>query len=391
MSYIRRSLNAENPEYLTRLESVRSLINEYREHSERQRKTPDIVIDALIEAGIHRMWVSKSFGGSQLSLKTGMAIIELIANLDASVAWQMGVQGALSRLSDYLPESSAKKIFQDHSRLIVGVVAPSGKAERTKDGFILNGRWAFASGSAHADWLACAAVVTENQQAIVTDKGQLTQMLFVPRSDYKLLDDWYTTGLRGTASNSFEVNNVFVPIEYTIAGQDLLLPPKERPSRAFAIGYYDFGPFTSAPTTLGIAQDALDSFCDMAISKIPLGGQTTMKKKNTVHEKIGRAYSLLLSSRLLIENAANYAMKDTKGSDNLSALIRLSASTTAANTKTIVDIVHTLSGASSVYESSRIEHCFRDINTAVKHITLAPASIEMVGQFLMDEGLEIRR
>lgn len=391
MSYIQRHLETENPEYYEKLEPVRSLINEYRELSEKQRKTPEIVIDALIEAGIHRMWVSKAFGGSQLSLKTGMAIIESIARLDASAAWQMGVQGALSRLSDYLPESTAKTLFQNHSRLVVGVVAPSGKAERTDGGFILNGRWAFASGSAHADWLACAAVVTENGREISTEKGLLTQMLFVPRSDYKLMDDWYTTGLRGTASNSFEVSKIFVPSEYTIAGPDLLAPPPERPSRAFAIGYYDFGPFTSAPTTLGIAQDALDSFRDMAISKVPLGGRTSLKKSHTVHEKIGFAYSLLLSSRLLMENAANFAMKDNKGSDYLSALIRLSAATTAENTKKIVDIVHTLSGATSAYEVSRLEHCFRDINTAVKHITLAPASIEMVGQFLMDEGLEIRR
>lgn len=391
MSYIQRPLKPEVQDQLINVEPLHQIINEYRDKGDKDRRTPGAVMDALMEAGVHRIWVSKSFGGAHLSLPSGMALIESIARQDASVAWQMGVQGALSRLSDYLPESSARHIFQDHSRLIVGVVAPSGKAERVGGGFLLKGRWSFASGSAHADWLACAAVVTEKGQPVMTDAGPLTQMLFVPKKDYRLMDDWYTTGLRGTGSNSFEVNDVFVPDEFTIPGPDLLAPPPERPSRAFGIGYYDFGPFTSAPTTLGIAQDALESFREMAVSKVPLGGKTPLRQSHTVHEKIGYAWSLLLSSRLLIENAASHAIQDGYSGQRLSALIRLSASTTARNAKKIVDIVHTLSGATSVYEGDRLEKCFRDINTAVKHITLAPASIEMVGQFIMEEELLIRR
>ncbi|VEA70096.1 Flavin-dependent monooxygenase, oxygenase subunit HsaA [Serratia rubidaea] len=391
MSFIQRPLKPEYQDHRIDIEALQQIINEYRYKGDKDRRTPAVVMEALMEAGIHRIWVSRAFGGLQLSLSTGMALIEAIARQDASAAWQMGVQGALSRLSDYLPESSARHLFQNHSKLIVGVVAPSGKAERVDGGFIVNGSWSFASGSAYADWLACAAVVTEKGQAVMTETGPLTRMLFVPKKDYRLLDDWYTTGLRGTASNAFEIKDVFVPEEFTIAGSALLSPPPARPSRAFGIGYYDFGPFTSVPTTLGIAQDALDSFKEMAIAKVPLGGKTPLKRSHTVHEKIGYAWSLLLSSRLLIENAASQASQNGDSGEALSALIRLSASTIACNAKKVVDIVHTLSGATSVYEGNRIEKCFRDINTAVKHITLAPASIEMVGQFIMEEELLVRR
>lgn len=391
MNGIQRLLLSGSSEKLLELERVNALINQYREVSEKERKMHPDIIDALIDAGVHRMWVSRQFGGAQLSLQSGMSIIESIAKLDASAAWLMGVQGALGRLSDYLPEEIARKIFQDNKRLTVGVIAPSGRAERVEGGFILNGRWSFASGSTYANWLACAAVVTEKGQVVMTETGPVIQMLFVAKKDYRLFDDWYTTGLRGTASYSFEVNDVFVPKEYTLAGADLYSPPPARVSRAFAISYNDFGPFTSAPTTLGIAQDALDSFRNLAKAKIPLGGKATLVKSHTAHEKIGWAYSLILSSRLLIENAAQVVMNTEIKGDELSALIRLSASTVALNAKRIVDTLHTMSGATSVYEGDRLERCFRDINTAVKHITLAPASIEMVGQFIMEGQLQVRR
>ncbi len=389
---LKPSVTAGQEEWLARVGKIAPLIEEHREKAEHERVTPRVVFEALRDSGIPRMWVSKEFGGEQVSLETGSAVIQALARLDGSVAWQMGVQGAIGRLSDYLPEASARELFKNNARLVVGGVNPSGHAELVDGGYLLSGEWAFASGSAYAEWLVCAAFVTENGKPVQTPAGPDMRMLFIPRSDAEVLDTWYTIGLRGTGSNHYTVSETFVPEELTVSRTAMLRAPAERPSRAYAISYYDFGPFTSASTALGVAQDALDSVKELAVRKTPTGGTSSLAASHTVQEKLARAEMLVYSSRLLLIDAARQAtLFGESGGDALSSLIRLTAATVAENTVAAVDTAYTLAGASSLFATSRLERCFRDIHSATKHITLASSHFEMVGQYLLGGSLQMRR
>ena len=373
----------ESQIWLRKISPVVEQIKDARIHGERDRYTSKAIISALTNAGVHRMWVSKAFGGGQVALPTGMAVIQALAMQDASVAWQMGVQGAIGRLSDYLAPDVANHIF-GHPGLVVGVVNPTGRARPTDGGFILNGEWSFASGSAHADWLVCAAMEEGDP-----GKAPASRMLFVPRDDFVLDDDWHTLGLRGTGSSTFKVRDVFVPMARTVEGADMLRPPPARPSRGYGIGYYDFGPFTSSSTSLGIARSALSSFRDTSIDRRRSGA---LPSSHTVYEKFGRAEALVRASQLMLSDAADQAIAHgTDGGSNLSALVRLTAATVAENTAAAVDTVYRLSGASGVYERNPLEKCFRDIHTATKHITLSVSHIELVGEYLLGGELLMRR
>lgn len=385
-------LSEEAAHWVARVEEIAPVLREHRERTERDRVSPQPVFDALRDAGLHRMWVSEEFGGSRVALRTGSAVIQALARIDASVAWQVGVQGAIGRLSDYLPEPTARKLFKDHTGLIVGGVNPSGRAERVDGGYRLTGQWGFASGSAFADWLVCASLVTENGQVRKVDQGPEIRMLFVPRSDAVIQDTWHTLGLRGTGSNHYTVTDVFVPDEYTAGGLEITRPPQQRPSRAYAVGYYDFGPFTSASTVLGVAQDALDAFKELAAKKTPQGASSPLAVRHTVQEKLARAEMQLHTAKLLLADAADQVNTyGASGGDRLTALVRLTAATVAENTVAAVDSLYSLAGSTSVYASSRLERCFRDIHSAVKHITLSSTHFEMAGQYLLGGALQMRR
>ncbi|QIS21818.1 acyl-CoA dehydrogenase family protein [Nocardia terpenica] len=382
----------EEREWVARVDRIADLIGEYREQGEQHRATPQPVFEALRDAGISRMWVSEDFGGGQVALTTGSAVIQALARLDASVAWQMGVQGAIGRLSDYLPEPTSRKLFQDNTYLVVGGVNPSGSAERVPGGFRLTGEWSFASGFAHAGWLVCAARVTEGGVAVQREAGPELRMLFVSRDDVEFLDTWRTIGLRGTGSNSYRVSDVFVPEEFTVDQADMLRPPSPRPSRGYPVGYYDFGPFTSASTALGIARDAVDSARELTHRKTPAAGTATLAASHTVQEKLARAEMLVHSSDVLLRNAADQVTANGEtGGDALSALVRLTAATVAEQTVAAVTIAFTLAGTGSIYSSSRLERAFRDIHSATKHITLSSSHFEMAGQYLLGGGLQMRR
>ncbi|GAB2744008.1 acyl-CoA dehydrogenase family protein [Kitasatospora kifunensis] len=374
-------------QWLARAERLLPAVDADRDKAEVNRASSSEVFETLAELGLHRMWISRDLGGEQASLSAGMSVIELIARHDASVSWQIGVQGAIGRISDYLEEGSARAIFAEHDRLVVGSVHPTGHAQEVPGGYRLSGRWGFASGSAGAAWIVSAARVTRGQEAT----GE-TRMLFTPVSLVSILDTWHTTGLAATGSNDYEIHDVFVPVEHTVDGAALWAPPPQRASRGYAIGYYDFGPFTAAATVLGIAGQALDVFTELAASKIPSEGKVTLKNSHTVQDRLARARALLRSAHALTADAAWHAENfGQTGGDRLSALVRLACVTAAENATAVVDAVYEMAGATSAYRSHPLERCFRDVHTAAKHITLAPANYEMVGQYLLGGGLQARR
>jgi indole-3-acetate monooxygenase len=55
------------------------------------------------------------------------------------------------------------------------------------------------------------------------------------------------------------------------------------------------------------------------------------------------------------------------------------------------DIVFTAAGSSSIYESSRIERCFRDVHMVTQHGVVGPAGFTIAGQCFLGYGLSPRR
>ncbi|HEX8093530.1 acyl-CoA dehydrogenase family protein [Jatrophihabitans sp.] len=384
--------NEEQSEWLARADKVAPIVEKYRDVAERDRKMPRPVYEALRDAGFTRMWVSREFGGEQVSLTAGMIALESLARLDASVSWQIGVQGAIGRLSDYLPEESSRRLFLDCDGFAVGGVKPSGLAEPVEGGYLLRGEWAMASGSAHADWLVCTSLLCKDWQPVLTPTGPDIVMLFVPVSKVRFLDTWYTVGLRGTGSNHYQVDEQFVPEELAVRKGRMVQAPPERPSRAYPIGYFDFGPFSTAPVALGVAEDALDAFHTAARAKTPSSGTQTLAANHVVQERFARAELAVYSARLLLFEAARQVEESGTAGEDLSSLVRLASATVGEATTAAVESAYTLAGTTSMYATSRLERAFRDVNTVTKHIALSYSHFETVGNFLLNsESLVMRR
>ncbi|MFH8344340.1 acyl-CoA dehydrogenase family protein [Streptomyces sp. NPDC018045] len=373
-------------EWTARAEKILPTVDADRDKAEAARASSPEVYARIAEFGLHRMCVSRSLGGGQAPLSAAMSVIGLIARHDASVAWQIGVQSAIGRITDYLSEDAARLIFSHHDKLVVGSVHPTGTAEKVPGGYRLSGRWGFASGFAGAAWIVSAARITNGETA-----GEV-RMLFTPVAEVKPLDTWYTTGLAATASIDYEMDQVFVTEAHTVGNAALVAPPPKCASRAYGIGYYDFGPFLAAATALGIADRALDVFTELAMSKIPSEGTITLSNSHTVQDRLARARVEVRSAHCLVADAVRHADQFSEtGGDELSALIRVSCAKAAEAATVAVDTVHELSGATSSYRAHPLERCFRDIHTVIKHIQLAPANFEMVGRYLLGGGLQTRR
>jgi alkylation response protein AidB-like acyl-CoA dehydrogenase len=68
------------------------------------------------------------------------------------------------------------------------------------------------------------------------------------------------------------------------------------------------------------------------------------------------------------------------------AAIRLACTFAGEACVRAVDLVYAAAGGSAIYESGRIDRCFRDVHVAVQHIGLTPNNYELAGRVLL--GLE---
>lgn len=367
----KRPSTPERLDWLSRVDKVAPLVEDSSDRADRERVTPRPVFEALRDMGFTRMWISTAFGGEQAALTTGLSTLEELARIDGSVAWQMCVQGAIGRLSDYLPEPSAYEMFARHDGLVVGGGAnPTGTARRVPGGYLLRGTWAFASGSAHADWLVCAAKVEGTDDVV---------LLFVPWDSATLLDTWYSLGLHGSGSAHYRVEDTFVPAEFAVDRAAMLHPPADRGSRAYELGFFDFAPLALAPAALGVARAALDD----------VAARPNLATSPTAQEKLARAETRVHTARLLLHDTA--AQVELSTGDDRAALVQLTAAAVAEHSVAAVTTAYELAGAGALYDDSRVQRCFRDVHTAVKHYTLSPANFELAGRYLLGGDFQNRR
>ena len=139
---------------------------------------------------------------------------------------------------------------------------PTGNAIPAKGGYIISGRWGYASGVDHCVWMLGACAVVENGQPKVNDDGSLqTLIAFFPRQQCKVIDTWEVGGLRGTGSHDYQANDLFVPEGFTVGSL------ASEPLCSDTVGrypYYSAQGTAIAPVVLGLAQAALDRYAEIA-------------------------------------------------------------------------------------------------------------------------------
>src|SRR5207302_7477164 len=167
-------------------------------------------------------------------------------------------------------------------------------------GIRVTGRWGFATGSRHATWLGAHVPVFEpdGTQRMNPNGRQHVRTVLSPKSKAEIIDNWQVIGLRGTGSDSYRVEDLFVPQKYTFSRDN----PAERREPGLLYRFtsgmiYAMG-FSNV--ALGIARGALEAFVELARDKIPRGARGTLRENNVIQSQVAQCEAKLRSSRALI-------------------------------------------------------------------------------------------
>src|SRR4051794_34711029 len=256
---------------LDRARALAPIIRDAADELERTRRLPKTLLDALHAAGLFRMLLPRSLGGDEIDPVTSCRVLEELARHDASVGWCLSIATSLSLMAPHLEPATARTIWGP-ARAVVAWGPPNAcRGTAVPGGYRISGRWDFASGCRHSSWMGAHGQVVEPNGAVRRDASgrMITLTWMFPTEQATVLDTWNTIGLRGTASDSYEIHDLFVSDAFMGTRED---PEGRRePGKLYAFPQQTLYSISVASVALGIARGMLDAYVALATVKTPRG------------------------------------------------------------------------------------------------------------------------
>jgi alkylation response protein AidB-like acyl-CoA dehydrogenase len=353
-----------------------------------ERQIPPELAGDIADKGFFRLLLPKSLGGAQLGHADFLKIVEIFADADGSTGWCINQNNVHATNGLRMPLETAEEIYADYRAVITnGPPTSSAKAVACDGGYRLSGRWNFSSGITHATWVAARAPIVRLGQGQGPAMGQEGHLIFLmPKSDVRFVDFWPVHGLRGTASFSFEVDDLFVPKDRTY---DPAGPMRED------------GPVYAIPTTLlfatgfstvalGIAKAGLGTAMELAGRKIPGRATRLLQDETTTQRTIGEAEAIWHSAKAFLREAHASVWESAQSKKPLTieqrVKLRLACTFGIRKANDVVRMAYELCGSTAILMTNPVQRQFQDISVASQHIQGRATHFETAGQFFM--GME---
>ena len=376
-------------DYLERARELAPVVAAAADEIERRRELPEAIVAALVERGIFRMLLPRSLGGAELDPLSYVQVLETIAKADASTAWCLGQNSGCSMIAPYLEPAIAREIFGPPRGILAwGPDLPNaGRAVAVEGGYRVTGRWGFATGSRHASWLGAHVPVFEEDGSprLAPNGRPFVRTVLFPKSQARIIDNWQVIGLKGTGSDSYAVEDFFVPQRYT-AGRDNEAERREPgPLYRFTSGMIYAASFSSV--SLGIGRGTLDAFIELARDKIPRGQRKTMRENNVIQSQVAQCEARLSSCRAHLHATLQAMWEDIRSTGELAAerhaQLRLAATWAIQQSREVVATLYNAAGATAIFEANPFERRLRDMHAGSQQGQGRPQHFETVGQILL--------
>ncbi len=326
----------------------------------------------LHETGLFRFHQPKRFGGMELPFIAVVDIVSELARGCPSTAWNVGNLGCHHWILGYYEPETQHEIWGQNPDVLIAssIALAAGRGKKTKDGFVVSGRWPFSSGVDNSDWNMLAVTVYDDDGKTPVD----WRLCIAPKSDYKVIDTWYAMGMVGTGSKDIEVKEVFVPERRALAlarcrgglehpGAKLNSGPLFRVPIVASAGH----PLSA--TALGTAEGAFEHVTEVFAKRVGTYTGAKLSDFQAVQVKLARARCLIDSARhLMRESALVFQNEENLG---LEAKLRLRAQNAlaVAQAREAVETLWSFYGANAIYTRDPLQRYLRDVQAASQHFS----------------------
>lgn len=340
------------------------------EEGERRRRVPNDVIDTLRTAGVFRLLQPRRFGGQEMGFDSLVELGIGLGRYCGSSGWLAVVLNTGWLLAAF-PEEAQNEIWRDSADVLAACAfAPTIDTEVVPGGYRISGRWPFCSGIHYAEFVIVGGLVRRT--------GGLDYRMFVlPKSDYRVEDDWYTVGLRGTGSASLTAIAVFIPEHRTIALGDLREGTgpgvNVNTNPVYRIPFGLVFPLSLASPVVGMAAGALESWKTWMQDRRFHGLQKAVEY-HPVQAQLAEAAAEIDCAEMLLRRDATEAMQLANSECQPSPAQRARSWRDGAYAAQLsmraVDRLFNVSGGAAIYDRNPLQRAWRDVHAALAHVSL---------------------
>lgn len=359
----------ETTDWAAWADSMAARLAERAQSAEALRSVPQATIDEAAAAGFFAMAVPAGGGGGGASLGTLFDVTRRLAHGCASSAWTLSFLAMHAWLLCKFEPALQDELFgAGRVPLAPAPLAPTGRAEPADGGYRINGRWEWATGVNHADWVMVNCI----------EPGALgPRFCVLPIGDVSVEDVWHTAGMAATGSNIVVAHDVFVPAHRTLAAVQLKFgsAPGEARHPGANIGY----PLSAAlalvacSPALGAAEGALASFTARMKAKVQAyTGGARQSDAPATHLRLGEALATVRAARLVWADAvALFEHEGPQGNaiavETLAA-IRLASADVVRLANVAINTMAAAAGASSGFLDAPLQRHLRDVQMMRGHV-----------------------
>jgi 3-hydroxy-9,10-secoandrosta-1,3,5(10)-triene-9,17-dione monooxygenase len=357
-------------EAIARAVALAPKLAERANECEKLRRVPDATIADFIDAGLHKVMQPRRYGGWGMGWDTLVETAIEFGKGDGSQAWVLTVYGDHAQMIGTFEKEAQDEVWADDPATLASTCfAPLGKLVPRSGGFAASGKWSFSSGIDHAKWLLAGGFIHEG------DKRRHIYFL-APKSEAKVIDDWHVTGLAGTGSKTFTMDEVFVPPHRILGEKDhndgtgpgTLVNPE--PTYKFPRR----GAFLAlASVPLGVAATMLEDFVALASDSSKRGKRVDNNFATAL--RIAESKADIDAASLAAIAAARETMemleRGEKAGYERRTLNSLKSAYAAMVAARAADRMFAAAGGKANFLSSRLQRSLLDIHAAGAHVAVA--------------------
>lgn len=210
------------------------------------------VLQWISAHNLWNLWVPEQYNGLGCSLLNGLSKLQSLARIDGSLGWTVTLCSGANFFIGNLPKPVSQEIFLggESPAILGGSGGVFGTAEKTEEGFKINGKWKYATGAPYLSHFTMNASVIENGKPLLDEKGsRLILSFLLPKEEVKIVEDWDAVGLEASATHSFEVRDVHIHGDYSFQYNSRFLPQS-----IFKIDFSVFADLTLWVNYIGMAE-----------------------------------------------------------------------------------------------------------------------------------------